>query len=186
LDTTESNLEELRQRLRRIAGDVSPRVIAEKSGVSHATIYRWLSDDPLTGTYRTTVTSLRRFVETWEAESSRGVSHETPADKKPDRGSETPGDYRISPRVSAGLPYRLRVWLQTELTEYAKAGISDADFVDARSALESPEVIGFFMGGGGGGEQSEEDVLEEMKLMARAIRRRLRRGGAKIGPDPVP
>jgi len=77
------------------------------------------------------------------------------------------------------------VWLQLELAEYAKVGISDALFLDARAALESPEVVGFFVGGGGG-EQSEEDVLEEMKLMARAIRRRLRRGGAKIGPDPVP
>jgi predicted esterase len=76
------------------------------------------------------------------------------------------------------------VWLQNELTEYAKARISDNDFVDARAALESPELIGFFVGGGGG-ETSEEDVLEDMKLMARAIRRRLRRSGAKLGPDPV-
>ncbi|HUQ83300.1 MAG TPA: hypothetical protein VM076_19255 [Gemmatimonadaceae bacterium] len=99
----------------------------------------------------------------------------------PEKASKFPG--QPTPRVSAGLPYRLRVWLQTELTEYAKAGAPDHLFMEARSALEAPDLIGFFVGGGG--ETSEEDALEDMNLMARAIRRPLQRGGAKLFPDPV-
>jgi transcriptional regulator with XRE-family HTH domain len=149
--------------------------VAESLDVHRVTISKWENDvqtpsaeylDQLADLYGVASRDLLRGIEVTDV-----VSREAPPD-------------RITPRVSAGLPYRLRVWLQTELTEYAKAGASDHLFMEARSALEAPELIGFFVGGGGG-ETSEEDVLEDMKLMARAIRRRLRRSGAKLGPDPV-
>lgn len=184
LESADANLEDLRHRLRQIVeSGVSPRTIAAQSGVSHATIYRLLGDEPIGNTYRSTVANVRRFVNQWANGGSSTVSHETPSDRPQAVREPAPA---LNPRVSAGLPHRVRVWLQSELAEYAKAGIPDELFVSARDALESPEVTGFFVGGGGtAGKPPEEDVLEEMKVMARAIRRRLRRGGAKLGPDPV-
>ena len=163
------------RKLREAAG-LQQTDVAEKLNVSRVSVSNWERD--------VTLPSDDNFEQLARLFGVSTASLRYPADVTPplrvtDREVQPP-----TPRVSAGLPHALRRWLQDELTEYVKARIPDHLFIEARSALESPELIGFFVGGGGG-ETSEDDVLEDMKLMARAIRRRLRRGGAKLGPDPV-
>jgi transcriptional regulator with XRE-family HTH domain len=86
------------------------------------------------------------------------------------------------PRVSAGLPQTVRVWLQRELLEYAEAGVSDEDLNTARQLYESPEVNRMFVGGVPVA-RTPEAVLKGMRAIAVAVRSSLRERGYAVAPD---
>lgn len=88
------------------------------------------------------------------------------------------------PRVSAGLPFRIRVWLQQELLDYAKAGVSDEELVKARQLLEAPELFSFYSGGAPRA-RTEDEVLKGMRGVAAAVRATLRERGYKLEPEPA-
>jgi predicted DNA-binding transcriptional regulator AlpA len=185
------DIEELRHHIRLIAQAVSPREIEDTIGVSYATVYRFIADENPTTPTRAIREKLQRFADAYDEAALQIVSREThrpgatPIEPGTDAVNERGPSYAVDPpRVSAGLPYRLRVWLQSELTEYVKARVSEREFAEARAALESPELLGFFVGGGGG-EQSEDDVLEDMKAVASIIRRKLRRRSPRLAAEPV-
>jgi transcriptional regulator with XRE-family HTH domain len=100
------------------------------------------------------------------------VDHEMPVD-------------RATPRVTAGRPHRIRVWLQTELGEYVKAGIPEDEFRRARQFLESEDTAGFFAGRDPNDRRSEEQILNDMRALAYAVRRSWRVRGFKIPQEPV-
>jgi hypothetical protein len=101
---------------------------------------------------------------------------------------EAPPDPAVgTPRVSAGsgLPYEVRVWLQSELLDYTKAGVDGDDFADARRLLESDEFQRFYSGGQARA-RSAEDMLKGLRFAAEAIRAELRSRGYKLAAEPTP
>jgi transcriptional regulator with XRE-family HTH domain len=89
---------------------------------------------------------------------------------------------RSLPPVMQGLPYEVRVWLQQELLDYAKAGVSDRELRLARDLLESPEVFTFYADGAPQA-RTEAEVLMGMRALATGIRNTLRRRGYKLTLD---
>lgn len=84
-----------------------------------------------------------------------------------------------TPRVAAGLPYRVRVWLQGFLLEITKAGATEEEVEEARQLLTSPEVFVYFSGGAPK-EFDEDDVLDGMEALGEVVRRTLRKRGRKL------
>lgn len=99
-------------------------------------------------------------------------------------GDEAPspapaGEPGGTPRVSAGLPYRVRVWLQGFLLEITKGGATEDEVNEARDLLTSPEVFVYFSGGAPK-EFNEDDVLDGMEALGEVVRRTLRKRGRKL------
>lgn len=86
------------------------------------------------------------------------------------------------PRVMQGLPYEIRVWLQAELLDYAKARVSERELHAARELLERPEVFTFYAGGAPQA-RTEDEVLLGMRSIAAVVRGELRRRGYKLDAE---
>jgi hypothetical protein len=70
--------------------------------------------------------------------------------------------------------HRIRLWLQTELGEDVRAGISEDEFRRARQFLESEDTQVFFAERDPDDHRSEGQILNDMKVLAIVVRRSLK------------
>lgn len=84
-----------------------------------------------------------------------------------------------APRVSLGLPQRIRVWIQEFLLELARAGVSHEEAEHARATLQSPELARY-LAGGEPAEYDEEKSLRTLVGFGEVIKNDLRDRGYKI------
>jgi transcriptional regulator with XRE-family HTH domain len=158
--------------------DLGARLAAarQRVGLSQAEAAREL------GVSKVTVSNWERGVHPPDERRMAGIAalyQTTPAALRYGEAAESSASALGTPRVAAGLPYKIRVWLQEELLDYARAGVPDDELQRARRLLESEELFSFYAGGEPQA-YGEDAVLEGMQGVALAIRRSLRVRGYKV------
>ena len=89
---------------------------------------------------------------------------------------------RASQAPAQSLSPEMRVWLQAELLDYAKAGATDEELGTARALFTSREVLAFYVGGHAA-EHAEEKMRDMMRDLAFGVRAELRRRGYQLAPE---
>ena len=156
--------------------------LADKAGIPRTTFWRKLS-----GKSPITMDDVERIATALGVAKTRliGEVQILPPQAGALLGDEPPGRDTPAtgvPRVMQGLPYEVRVWLQQELLDYAKAGVSERELRHARDLYERPEVFSFYAEGAPHA-RTEDEVLVGMRALAAVVRGTLRRRGYRLDPD---
>jgi transcriptional regulator with XRE-family HTH domain len=88
------------------------------------------------------------------------------------------------PRVSLGLPVRVRDFIARELGDYVRARVPEDAIEEARRFLESSEQFTLWAGGHPGAEESEDELLMELHVLAEIVRRTFIRRGYAVAARP--
>lgn len=176
LSEMESETEEILRAVRRIAKRLSPRKVADMSGVSHSTVYRILDEDSDWEPQAETLGKLEAFVTQWDNGDRQTVSRETNGARISEPAPLEP--YAPSSVLAAGVPSRVYEVALSYLKRLERANVPHDDIATfERLLLDRRYAVQYRSSHGE--EMSEDDQILHIDIIWDAISTSLHRRGVR-------
>jgi len=151
---------------------LTQKQVADRLGLARLTVNRWTtSKAPIPEKHFPIIEEITGRSREWIRTGKESAPRRMPAVRE-----RAPG-----PLAPAGLPIRIRIWLQEFLLTITRLGATEDEITRARALLTSPELSTWYVGGYPE-EFDEDQVLEGMKAIGVFIERQVRKRAKERAP----